>query len=1061
MKSKRARSPQNLTSDVARCLRGGTAFPDTMVLLHRLLSDRPADRLDKINRYLLENTFKILPGSFGTALRFDHRHIDQLTWLVRAAYNRQLDMNYLRLATEYVLINTDRVEPWIDFDIEASALLIKSNPEAIRDILLTMPAVDQQAFTSLRLYSALHPYSDTTIKDFLEKNLTSAWTKSRLLYPTIYFFTNLPSPQALDQMLSHLLPQNRRGETERQLIKLMLEPHRNTAAPLTFRAYAALMSHPFDALEYLVGDLENRIARTDDLDPVYLEDFRRLAGAFPRHRVARILRLVDGERLPLVERPHNLSPLGCGSDTPEGRVILAILDAARESPPRIAEPSQLMSALINLRWNRYPTRSDYDVLNIYRQRFSMLTAGVFIDFVSRSQFLFEREDTANEVLALLRGIMICEVLTPFILTSPGGYQAVISGAIKGEIAPTRLVTEVTASLGKTAELRTDRIWIKAANWALMPLQQSGRVEQWAKQARKKFQLWVEPRYLSGLDWSWLTRIVDKIGLLPLRDNSDGVYVLFMRQLEEGLRESVALRIAVEPIVTRYREFPALRDWIFAEFGQYAAAFVRVFLTADTLQKLRLASNYTAALTTRVTLLEACIREYGFIPGIVSEQDFLLEEGQLTATLSRMSLGARQFEIPWATLKEDAITRNTAAYDAYETMAQAVGENVAVTAAVREFTYPFANGAIQQYEVKNRDWPLAIVIGGVIDTILSHPTLGIEAILSVRIRHDSFRREFASAIQSVQQGNVVGVRRVSVQHLTREFGPSLYREIQSWLDAHMHTVRKTKPDGFFDFMPCQKDMAALVEASRTAGSLGAIVDLVVRWAQPRLDDQLALTRASVEKDLAPVLAQRTRLLRQQLIERGGDEQEITRVAQAIGASVSRRATEIQEWFKVPEGVRCQGLTVAEIWQAVEERFRLDIMHGRLVYPPLPTLLAQRNLAPHQIRHLYDLMSEILRNALKHSGITPTRLRVTLVDPPAGEFVIFSNWAAEGPEEDSEEVEGHPYATLHDSLFGEGKSGTKKVAYLAASIARRVLLIRKRRKGRSYHVIVPIASFGTVS
>lgn len=1056
MKSRRQKTTQPLTADVSRCLRGGNAFPETIVALHRAMLSKPTERIEKINSFLLQDTFRIPETKFGTALRFDNRHIDQLATLVGSG-SIQLSLNYLYLATEYILHNIQRIQPWIEFDIKASELLIRSRPEDIRDLLLSMPLVDQQALTSLRLYAALHAYSDSAIKDFLEKNMTSVWTKSRLLYPTIYYATNLPTAHAFDQMLSHLVPQGERGSVERRLIKLLLEPHKSTSEEFAFRGYVALMSHPFDALEYLVSDLELRLARRDELEDEYVNNFRRLAVLFPTHRVTRLLKLADGDRLPLVQRPVEIKSLGCGPGTDEGSILLAVLDIQREQAPRVASPSPLMAALINLRWNRYPSRADYDILNVYRQRFSMLTAGAFIDFVSRSQFLFEREEATSEILALIRGVLICEVVTPFILTSPGGYQAIMAGAIKADIAPTRVVTEVTSALGRSGDSRKDRVWIKAANWALMPLQQSGRVEEWAKQARKKFPLWIEPRYLSGLDWYWLNSVMEKIGILPLRDSCDGVYILFMRQVEEGLRESVALRVAIEPIVNRSGGFAAFRSWVLQEFGRDSAGFVKLFLTADTIQKLRIAGNYTAALTDRVSMLEAAVQEHGFIPDVLSEEDFVKEVGQLTATLSRMSLGARQFEIPWTTLKSDAITRNNAAHDAYITMADAVAENLAVTSAMREFTYPFANGAVARYEVRNRDWPLAVVVGGVIDTILSHPTLGIEAILSVRIRHDSFRREFAAAIQAVQQGNIAGVRRGSVSQLTQHFGPSLYREIQIWLDRHMHTSRKSKPEAFFNFSPSQRDMATLLEASAKVPSLEAIVDLVVQWAQPRLDDHLEATRDSLVNNLAPTLASRINEVKDQLIHQGGDRQEITRVAQAVGAAVARRATEIQEWFKVPEADRCQSLTVREVWQAVQERFRIDISQRRLRYSKIPATLAERVLAPTQIRHLYDLLSELTHNALKHSklGMTPFRLHV--LRRQDSDCVVVSNLATPG-DAFEERVQGHPYKTLHDSLFGEGKSGTKKVAYLAASIAREPLLVHTTRRTWCYHVLVPICSFG---
>ena len=1054
-KSAKGRVDIGLNAEIASVLRGDRSFHEKLLALHKVINAKPSQRLTQINSFLIGTNFRIPENDYGESLRIDSRHLEQLERL-NTVNSEAMDLNYLFLATTYICANPTRVNNWIEFDKVASGLLFKNRGDEIKAVLLDMPLIDQQALASLKIYAGLHSYSDSLIRDYLSNNLTSAWMKARLLYPIIYYFINLPSSAVLEQMLSHMLPEGQAPAAERSLVRFLLEPRRTNVANLKFRCYVGMLSHPYDALEYITAHYELLYSSTVGIPNAELAYLQQIAESFPEHRLARLVSIARGYPLPFMDSPSALHNILFQDEEHEEGALLEILDLAQKNPTHIGGFSTIMAALCELRWKRYPVRADYDNITVYSQKFAGLSAGYLISHLAYSLYLLERQPPAMERLNVLSGALAYCAITPFLLTGPGGYQALLLGFLPTLNSVEELKTLVETSLTLKPEMRQDRTWIKGVNWHLTQLQIDGKLMEWADGARKMFPIWVEPRYLSGLDWDWLQNVIDTVGVVPFVDAPNGIYVLFMKQLEKGLRESMALRLSIEPVVRR-QSLDSFRDWLFQEFGKDATAIIRLFLTADTILKLRLADNYTAAVTTRIGLLEAAVKKFDFQVGVFSEADLAREESVLTATLSRMSVGARQFEIPWDTLGDDAAERNSGSFDAYETMADAVGDSLTVGNAWRKSSYPFSNGAVGDYEAKNRDWPLILVICGVIDTFLSHPTSGIEAILSVRIRHDSFRREFATAIQQVQQNHIAGVSYRSAPKLIRRFEPGIYKEVQLWLDRRVHTARKVKPLALFDFIPTSAEMDELLASSLHAANLEEIIAKVFDWVKPKLIFQLLAARHSLEEELKLSLERRVDETAPTLTDQDWNDGEVTRVGQALKAAISRRCIEIQEWFKVPEKNRDQCLTLAEIHVAVQQRFRMDITAGRLTYGTFPETMNKNTLAPNQIRHLYDLFSELTQNALKHSLLNTTKVRFTRTRVDGQKCITVSNLAAASATfEDT--VEGHQYKTLHDTLFGEGKSGTKKIAYLSASLARQPLRIQVSRRRGSFHVTIPLCAWG---
>jgi hypothetical protein len=1038
---------------LANSLRGNASMSDAILTVHRALMSHPSGTLDEINTQVTQAAFRVPTHGFESALGITNHNLNQIEKLSRNV-SPGVALNYLKLTAAYIVENPDRVNAWIELDAEASAAAFAKDGEAIKALLLALAPVDQQSLASMKLYAALHSFSDDMIREYLNRNLTSHWTQNRLLYPLIYYFINLPDPHALDQLLAHVFPSRGTGPAERILTRLLLQPDRPENGNLAVRCYVALLSHPYDALEYIVTDLERRCADGSAIDLDYLRQYERIAAAFPKHRVAQLVALAHRTPLGFAHRPTCLNGIALLPGSPEHEALLTVMDARCTEAPDFVLANPLIRAIVSIRWTQYPIPQHFDELYSYHRRFAMLASARLVRYIATSLFMFERLEPHQERLTLLGGVLLTDTLSPFAISGPQGFLMASGARLPCEKRPSEIIEETSEALGENDNARLDRMWIKGANWLLMDDQVAGRMRAWIAAARAKFPVWVQPRYLSGLDWHWLSGVIDSLGMRSLIGNVDMIYVLFLKQLEEFRRESVPLRVAIEPIVRRCRSSEEFSDWLHEHLGEDSSAFVRFFMTADTILKLRLTDNYMAALSCRLELLERAVRQFDFKPGVFSEDDYKREQDALTAMLGRMSVGARQFEISWSMLADNAVERNRDAYSAFETVSQAMPEDSVANTRLTS-PYQYSNGATGDYESRNRDWPMVLLIAGVIDTFLTQPTTGIEAILSVRIRHDALRREFEAAMNQVESGRVAGVSPRQVKRISGEISPGIYREIQRWIDTRVHTKRKDKPQALFDFIPTKAEMTELLQAA-IGRELRDIIELVFDWIKPRLETQLATARKSLADDLGAALQQRVQVSRVDL-SKARDNEDIKRVADAIAASLARRTGDLEEWFMVPDGKRDRSLSVEEVMNAVRQRFRLDHARGRLMWSALPPTVAERVVAPRHIRHLYDLLSEIVHNARKHAGQERTLIRMSRLGGRGTDAVVISNRKASS-ETRVEQIEGHPYRTLHETLFGENNSGLKKIAYIVASIVSTPIVIEVRETSDYFHLIIPVAVLG---
>jgi hypothetical protein len=323
--------------------------------------------------------------------------------------------------------------------------------------------------------------------------------------------------------------------------------------------------------------------------------------------------------------------------------------------------------------------------------------------------------------------------------------------------------------------------------------------------------------------------------VPFRNTPDGPYAILLRDIEERQRDLTLLRTAIEPL----RKGPSATEFVaglITEYDDSAVAFVRYFLTADMLMLLELAPNMTAALSERISALETCVAQFGF-GFLMSEDELRLEQQALTASLMLLRVNNNQFDVPWATFKRDAGDRGRDAYAIHVAMRKASSTLAVLAEITHPYSHRFPNGRTVEYLLSSRTSTMSGFVLGVIDAFYDHPSYGIESILSTRFRHDTLRRQFSSALESLAGSRISGVAPPDQAYIVEALGSVSLGNIDAWLQRRMQSLRPGQADGLFDFTPQPVELKDLVREADRALSLEGALDVVIEWIISRLDEAI--------------------------------------------------------------------------------------------------------------------------------------------------------------------------------------------------------------------------------
>lgn len=1023
--------------------RGGQSYRQHRQRIGLLIEEARPRRPKPLPRYLDKSLFRVDDAWMALALNDrDWKHLGKLFGDLTGT----MTPAYVELARASLRANEKAIAEVYEFDLRIAPLLLTHDFESAASILQELPGQSARSLYAYRLTAALNSNAGEQLIDWFRQQPLSEWMKQRFIYPFVYFYLNIPPDAFLDFHMSIAMPPGHENATEKALIEMLLRDEIQYDVPLSAKIYAGLLCHPFDLCEMLTNHLEHRAVTGPPLSLHEQELLREIRSIAPAWRLSASLR----DDIPLDAqgdgRPAVLEVLSLEAGDAEAIAACLSLQGGQEP----MEMSKGLASLWRMRRDKYPDVSDFEIVVGMSRGYHGTLAGRLVTCILTALFMVPRREVRFEEVIALRLAAFVGRMDGFVASSPSGIVA-IESCLGYRLPPAFMAKfDVELASGNSAE---ERCWIKSAHWRLAKLERDGRFREWLRLVQKEIP--IAPAYLTGIDWAGFLTTLDKVKVGTLRGDVAAAYCLLLHQIEERPRESNALRLVLEPPAMEAGSLADFVTWLEEAYDRTAVAFVRFFLTADNILWLDLAANYTVALTQRVDILTAQAKKYGLCGEVLNEAILAQEERALSTSLVLLNVAVNQFDVAWDVISRDAANRNAGIFEAYLTVSGEDDATPLISLAKQEVPYIFPNGETRRYVIVSREFPLLRVVLGVIDTFMDHPSHGIEAILSIRIRHNNFRREIQRGVDNAAS---VHFRRVSIsdrQYLVPKFEDAISDAVQDWLDVRMHQRRSDKPNGYFDFVPSQQDIRQILNTLAGVRSFEVIANEVLSWLRVAMAEQVDQARTGLLEHLKPMLNSAIDARAVEL--RGnGTSGAVEGVADLLKSTIGTRLDELAGWFDSKAAADAMIATYANMAAVVEERYRAESQAKKIRFDPLPANLNGR-VPNDRVRLLFNLWSDLVDNVLKHSGVLCPRFRLgvrTVNDRPA---LLFSSSAA--PFDRSSAVyKGDPYQSPSDAVFREGNTGLTKVAALAASIIDAPVEIVACRGRRGFHVLVPLNGRG---
>lgn len=968
--------------------------------------------------------------------------IDTLDFLLKGG-SRVMHENYLELALQYCERNQQHIRHLCEVERQLSKHLLESNIPAMQEVIDACSPLDRQSLLILRATAGIKSAEHGNLKAVFDDAANSVYVRKSLAQPLLYFFVNLPNNNASIKLhLRYAVASTKTGETQRQTFRYLIGGDHSATYTLGFIAYLGLLSHPYDAWSSLVGFFLKRLAQGSKLHGNEKEAIRRLHAMAADDCEVQALYLLAfptdySQQLPLPLTEY----LGVSAEV--ASFLSEYFDLSSAFTAKATE-NYFIKVFSALREARYPDRINFDSSAGFYARYWFLKAGRLALCCMTSQYLLSRSEPEIELLHVLRLSFYLGKFDAYVASSPGGLESAEAFVFPSTL-PKSFEPQLNSLLAERGSVQ-DRGWIKLLHAAAFGDAKAGRIAAWLKLLRGSLN--VEPEYLTGINWDWFEQVIDKTKLRYFRDKPDGIFMLLLRLIENGDGETTALKVSLEPIASKLSTIAEFAEWALKEFGEDSIAFFQYALTPGVLLRLEFTESYFEALSERFSAYERYREAFGFTK-LLNEKTLSQELEIFETELMLLNVGANQFEVAWNIIKSDALSKYDEYYRTIEVLKDIDEKDGAMP---RDALYPllhtFPAGQQVRYSFPHRlHAPVSLVVA-LIEFFMRHPSQGIESILSVRIRHTNFKRQFEDVLNSLRHGKD---HPKYVKKYLDELEAIVYPIIAKWLEDYMHQNGPDKPNGMFKFIPDEQKLRELSMHS-DGDEFSDFIDKTFKFLSDELDSCLVNLRSLVANELAASLTTAINGRRASLVNREpGIKEHVSDLIDAAIAALRDRCASLQEWFNtIPQNPDAPA-TPTQMEVAIRGRYRTDLDHKRLVLRTKGLSAIDFAIPRALARNIFHLVCEITNNALKYGTKPTTTMTITSYVNGSEQGLCFSSTRPRGLTHE-EVVEGDP-TSYSELLFTEGRSGRKKIAALSAAVIGSSVCIRISASKEKYRVFVP--------
>lgn len=940
----------------------------------------------------------------------------------------KLDEAFFSLWIDYIKENRAWLEELTKFSETVDACGITDDSETLIDAIKGLSIESSQSLYAIKAVASVSVNTPAYANTYFTKNLRSPWLREvfadGLMAASVTTISNGRFHDSAEFMLSNL-----KWRPERQAIRYMLRPELSNESR-SLHSFVAMLSHPFDAFQLLIVEIERLWARGELLSEVDRQNLALITnvGGKLGARLENMLSIMDGsgpsdefrrDDLSTFFRSATSSRQICSdlSNYKDGGLAEAIIHCAKEIIPR---PEM---------WER---------LYIFSIHWNFSDIGRLVRAFLHTLYLTDRESPSEEFVLNLSVLEIRGKVDEVVACAPSGIEFLyrVLPRNKAEAA----LAHASSNILQPGEYQ-NRFQMAAIHWRLQVFERDVRPVEWMSYVLR----WIpiRPEYLSGLNWVWLDKINGSYRLGHFskceNDRLAYIYCFLIALSEDQNRDPVAIRTMIKKLTLRSPE--ALLSYILEKTGDdFAAALVRYYLSTGEILHLKYAENPAAANLQRISSLDH-IKRHCQEQKIIGPDYYETETSALQKMLFSQEINRGQFEFPWHRIQADARSDYK---DYFETALELVrsGEGKKILGeSMSSLDHTFKNKQAASYKVKNYQRQIATVILSLVDELLKQPVFGLEAILSSRFRHDTLERVFRSSATELITTEAIRLPVSVRREMHGHSWPVVSQSLNSWIATKLHSKRKSTPEGMFNLVPSQTDLDGMLYELIALDEFDSAFAVVQRWMVERLKLQLKEVRSSFEEELRDTLELRIQQAVDDIPANARyNEQDTKDYRRALTAAMDHCIADTISWFAIPEQEARGDFALPE---AIEVAKQICDVNTN----PFFGEFADIGRLPADIRKsaLYTFV-DAFANVRKHAPNKSVRIS------RFGDRVVFSNLSSR--EHINIIWDRTVNADNHDALFSEGDSGLVKIAAGMYALQGKPLSIRAVKRRHCFHLVLPL-------